>query len=455
MPAGAILISPWVDLTHSFPSVAGDASLDYIPAHGFWHRPSCAWPPPARGIFEQVAPDENDLSIGATGGTRHVVEEQVARGVSLYHNSKDAGSEKDPSIHEQTNDLETQASHTVTGKSHKVSVHIDGELVQIEDQIQIYTTNELLTHPLVSPVLQSSLGGLPPLLVLTGGGELLRDEQIYLAHKAANPWKYPPSEAYLYEYPEAREQLKIWKPTDVQLQVWDDLCHVAPTLSFTRPAKYMYRSIAQFGAWALAQAQRVDIEILDDDDVSVISSDSDTENEPSSQDKPISDDSIKKKEGDFLGADTKPRIGKAGDPLPAFKNHMIRQRVDRNGNIYALEPPSLLPGLQMSPNEIGVVKSGPVRKWIEAQKRWNSMFANEKRNVQNQRLRDMAKGFEGFGNGEIPPPSAAASRRGRDLLLTKEKGGKRSWGMSIWSLWGSLHDQKTVAFLVVYKTGPS
>src|SRR3954454_12911642 len=46
LPAGAILISPWVDLTHSFPSVCGDGSLDYIPSHGFLHRPSPAWPPP-------------------------------------------------------------------------------------------------------------------------------------------------------------------------------------------------------------------------------------------------------------------------------------------------------------------------------------------------------------------------------------------------------------------------
>ncbi len=68
----------------------------------------------------------------------------------------------------------------------------------------------------------------------------------------------------------ARAQVDLYKPTDVQLQVWDDLCHVAPTLSFTRPAKYMYRSVAQFGAWALARAQGTEIDILDDDEISVI-----------------------------------------------------------------------------------------------------------------------------------------------------------------------------------------
>lgn len=45
LPAGAILISPWCDLTHSFPSVAADSPFDYIPQAGFHHRPSAAWPP--------------------------------------------------------------------------------------------------------------------------------------------------------------------------------------------------------------------------------------------------------------------------------------------------------------------------------------------------------------------------------------------------------------------------
>ena len=43
LPAGAILISPWVDLTHSFPSLGGDGKMDYIPSHGFIHKPSMSW----------------------------------------------------------------------------------------------------------------------------------------------------------------------------------------------------------------------------------------------------------------------------------------------------------------------------------------------------------------------------------------------------------------------------
>ncbi len=34
MPAGASLVSPWVDLTHSMPSVGGWDEQDYIPPYG-------------------------------------------------------------------------------------------------------------------------------------------------------------------------------------------------------------------------------------------------------------------------------------------------------------------------------------------------------------------------------------------------------------------------------------
>jgi len=54
LPAGAVLISPWVDLTHSFPSVAGDSPFDYIPPAGFHHKPSASWPPPNEVQLEQL-----------------------------------------------------------------------------------------------------------------------------------------------------------------------------------------------------------------------------------------------------------------------------------------------------------------------------------------------------------------------------------------------------------------
>jgi acetyl esterase/lipase len=272
LPAGAILISPWVDLTHSFPSVAADNPLDYIPAHGFQSRPSPAWPPPnsddmlamAEGAVKKLA--HNQSSTQAS-------ERDAVQGFHVKNHPAAGTKNDDAAAGSATHDGTGPIANNVPGHGHALSIMLDSKLVEIKDQIQMYATNQLISHPLVSPILQPSLGGLPPLLILTGGGEALRDEQIYLAHKAANPQKYPPGDAFLDENPHDhnRDQLGRWKPTDVQLQVWDDLCHVAPTLSFTRPAKYMYRSVAQFGAWALARAQHTEIDILDDDKVSIIS----------------------------------------------------------------------------------------------------------------------------------------------------------------------------------------
>ena len=88
LPAGAILISPWVDLTHSFPSVAGDNALDYIPAHGFVHRPSPSWPPPNEDDKQQInlhAIEElakGDLPRKCTQRERKTAAEDAVQGFS-------------------------------------------------------------------------------------------------------------------------------------------------------------------------------------------------------------------------------------------------------------------------------------------------------------------------------------------------------------------------------------
>ena len=447
LPAGAVLISPWVDLTHSFPSLAGDGRHDYIPAHGFMQRPSASWPPPNSDDMEQMAMHavENVVSRERPRKSlqheKQMTTEAATQGFTVEHDPKNLPVQN-PNNPAGAEGAGQRPGNPIPRLGHDLSIMLDGKLVTIKDQIQMYASNQLISHPLVSPVLSPTLGGLPPLLVLTGGGELLRDEQIYLAHKAANPSKYPPGEAYLDEYPEARALIHKYKPTDVQLQVWDDLCHVAPTLSFTKPAKYMFRSIAQFGAWTLAKAQKSDIVIVDDDDVSMISSGSETNSDESDSKKPAQPESSVNNgavQGDIVAAES---VGKAGKPLPPFKNHMVRQRVDRHGDIFPLDPPSSLPALQMSADEVGVIKPGPVRKWLAAKKEWDSKFAREKRKMQKQRIKEMAQGYEGFGDDEVPPPSALAGRRG--LKMPKEEKKKQSWGMSLWALWGSKHDESTV-----------
>ena len=421
-------------------------------------RPSASWPPPNSDDMEQIAMHAVEEAVGAamprksTQHDRKVAQEAAVQGFTVDHhpgNLKPADNLNNPAGAEGAGE---RPGDTIPGPGHDLSIMLDGKLVTIKDQIQMYASNQLISHPLVSPVLSPTLGGLPPLLVLTGGGELLRDEQIYLAHKAADPSKYSPGEAYLDDYPEARALIQKHKPTHVQLQVWDDLCHVAPTLSFTRPAKYMFRSIAQFGAWALAKAQRTDIEIMDDDDVSIITSGSDTDSSKSSRGNLASKNHAAKNGATAEALVAFESIGKAGEPLPPFKDYMIRQRVNRHGNIYPLDPPSSLFALQMSPNEIGVIKPGPVRKWLEAKKQWDSKFAKEKRKVQKQRIKEMAQGYQGFGDDEVPPPSALAGRRG--MNIPKEGIKKRSWGMSLWALWGSKHDESTVSHVFSIQESP-
>lgn len=398
--------------------------------------------------MEQIAKNAVQQVVGeslprkSTQHSRQEATEEAVQGFSVDHNAQNLNPRGNADNPAGADGAGERPGNTIPGAGHDLSIMLNGNLITIKDQIQMYTTNQLISHPLVSPVLQPTLGGLPPLLIQTGGGEVLRDEQIYLAHKAAEPSMYPPGDAYLDEYPEARELIAKWKPTDVQLQVWEDLCHVAPTLSFTRPAKYMYRSIAQFGAWALARAQKTEIEIMDDDEMSVISSGSEDDGEEDSQ-MPKQARSTMANGVAQGGTTAYDRVGKAGDPLPPFKNHMIRQRVDRHGNVFPLEPPSSLLGLQMSQNEIGVIKPGPVEKWLTAKKDWDTKYAREKRKVQKQRAKEMAKGFRGFGDDDVPPPSALAGRRG--LSMPKEEKKTRSWGMSLWALWGSSHDEDTVS----------
>ncbi|KAK5005051.1 hypothetical protein LTR28_008181 [Elasticomyces elasticus] len=477
LPAGAILLSPWVDLTHSFPSVAGDGENDYIPPHGFLHKPSVAWPPPNADEMKIIAKNAVQDLVNAEQKAmhRHSHNKNVWSESQKVHERKEEQEEQE-AIQGFTIDEHPDTGHAaskgdlaetatdsrpenpVPGIGRELSIKLDGKMVEIKDQIQLYTTNKLLSHPLVSPVLQPSLGGLPPMLIQVGGAELLRDEQIYLAHKAAHPSAYPPGDISLDEYDPRREVLNKYPPTDVQLQVWDDLCHVPHTLSFTRPAKFMYRSVAQFGAWALARAQKTTIDILADDDISVISSDSSsgadgkTPTTPSSP--PPHTDSTPGDGKPTAAASAPPNqmkartattpagaVGKAGDHLPPFTRHMIRQRIDRHGLIHPLAPPSEIPSLHLDPASIGSVKAGPVRKWLAAKAKWDARFAAERRALLKQRVREMAGGYDGFeGLDEVPPPTALAGRRRKGMEGERRRKGK-SWGLAMWSGWGSKHDE--------------
>ncbi|CAP86850.1 hypothetical protein E8E15_003384 [Penicillium rubens] len=433
LPAGAILISPWVDLTHSFPSIVEDNPGDYIPPYGFRHKPSPAWPPPnADDILEMKRMSRQPIVTAedvkkAIPQPNSNAEETAIRGYTVHEDSPPPAEHAYPGQQQAPNPASLQA------EPDNIHVVLDGKTVELKDQIQLYTTNQLMSHPLVSPVLQPSLGGLPPLQILSGGGETLRDEQFYVAHKAANPTAYPPSDVYLDENDPTRETLNKYEPTYVQFQVWDNLCHVAPTLSFTRPAKYMFRSISQFGSWALARAQNGEVEIVDDSALSAVSSSSlEDEDVPGPQTALNSPP----------GAPGPSSVGKAGDPLPAFHQYMIRQRIDKRGHVFPLDPPSSYPVLQLPPAQVGAINPSLIRMWLDAKKEWDIRFAKEKLRVQSRRLKELAHGFQDF-DGECPPPSSLAARRAAPGVLPKRHA-KKNYGMMMWSGWGSKHDERRV-----------
>ena len=130
LPAGAILISPWVDLTHSFPSVAGDSHLDYIPSHGFLHRPSAAWPPPSTDDMKQIA----------VNAVKDYIGEHLPRKSSQHERREADEAVQGFSVDESPRNLPIQnknnpggadvtgvrPDNTIPGAGHDLSIMLDG-----------------------------------------------------------------------------------------------------------------------------------------------------------------------------------------------------------------------------------------------------------------------------------------------------------------------------------------
>lgn len=425
LPAGAMLLSPWVDLTHSFPSICGNGQLDYIPIHGFVHKPSVSWPPPRIEMMKGTPYEEK--SGEDASNERPIRPPWMASHVADHHLAP--------------------------------RVEINGKTIHIRDQIQLYAPNFQLINPLVSPALSPSLGGLCPLLVQVGGGELLSDEQVYFAHKAADPAAYPPNDEIMERWDPKREILRKYPPTNVQLQVLNDACHVCHTLSWSKPAKYLYRGVAQFGAWALARAQHAEIDIEDE---------SGAESEDEGEREVPGAASVNEKLGDANARETieEPTIpppdplttyqridsvGKAGDPLPPFEDHMIRQRIHEDGTIYPLGPAAMFVSLQLKPNEIGVIKEAPVHRWRQRQEKWDRMYLRLHDQVLQERCRLEAQGLVPDMQNENPPPTALVrrwlgeqKRDGRQKIVDDLKKKPFGIGLSWWSGWGSKHDRQEV-----------
>lgn len=73
---------------------------------------------------------------------------------------------------------ESRAASTLSQCTDPLRLTVLGKRLAIDNQIQLYATNAQLCHPYVSPIL-GYLGGLPPLYILAGDKEVLRDEILY------------------------------------------------------------------------------------------------------------------------------------------------------------------------------------------------------------------------------------------------------------------------------------
>ncbi|KAG1746357.1 hypothetical protein EDB19DRAFT_1631628 [Suillus lakei] len=256
LPAGGILISPWCDLTHSFPSIHTNTATDVIPVYGLsFQKPSPLWPPPSDEMTSTV-------HSGLRKRIRQMIrleskqdKHEASSNVSVHQDSRGAslvnltGEDDKSTCSEMPVNVGATAPLPSVDKKEDQAIRLltnSGEVLVIEEQVHMYAQNSLLGHPLVSPAL-SYLGGLPPLLFIASDKEVLRDETIYSAHKAAHPSRYPLKEEVRSLYPPLTGIEDRFSPTAVHLQVYDDTAHVLPVLfSFTTPGKYCYRAIASF-----------------------------------------------------------------------------------------------------------------------------------------------------------------------------------------------------------------
>ncbi|KAJ8086857.1 hypothetical protein PM082_005682 [Marasmius tenuissimus] len=428
MPAGAALISPWVDLTHSFPSVMENSKTDIIPEHGFLAKPSTLWPidpiapqegrigptkstpPPNPGHADTLKPSEarvqHDKEDGKTE-SRGVVEtqEEMQQEASEGRNGKEADV-KDDSGDSSDDDLDRWEP-----KPPKVLMKDPGAVpLELRSQIQLYATNEQLTHPLVSPILQSTLGGLPPLYIIAGDGEVLRDEIIYLAHRAAYPQEYPTRRGVLRSRRQRENVEKFTTPTKVHLQAYDGMCHVLPVFMFTPSAKHAYRTIATFMNHVTNHPNELPdrspfLDLFRPPSEITIE---DYDRKPKSK-RAKSTGSLKEKSNGGISEasnGTNPPFPKEGakpastqalfsppaselDPEKeieeALEVIMVRERVNIHGRVRRMEPRDEMQALQVKPAEVGLIKEAPAVRWHQGQEQWDKMFRKRAKKILKKR----------------------------------------------------------------------
>ncbi|BGP04824.1 hypothetical protein JCM10049v2_000626 [Rhodotorula toruloides] len=466
MPAGGILISPWCDLTHSFPSILQNTDTDIPPPFGFGiFKPSTLWPPPPAEFRKRA--DESTSLQGLKKAAHHLQhsgsrdsrephtttsekqEKSERHGhrfptLSTHHKAHELADaverlpDNDPKRAEQHNgDASAATDETGASGQHKtevskvMKVEVDGKEVELVDQIQLYATNEQLVYPFVSPIWQPSLGGLPPLYVMAGDKEVLRDEIIYMAHRAAHPDRYPVREGILKQNPERVRKSKDYPPTKVHLQLYDEVCHDLPLFSFTTPAKYCFRAMASFAKWVTTPPDQqpsavspsgmtlpLERDPLHPDSAFLRPPDADgsstlngsaasirtsrtdaggsqsapTTSAPSVSSVPLPGKKAKKRSAP-PAVDLEKTIYSSTQPFnrPEYVDNMIRERISTTGVVRPMEPEEQMSMLKVDKEDVGLIKEAPVKRYLAGKAILERKFRRTYKSVQKERERHLKK----------------------------------------------------------------
>ena len=138
-------------------------------------KPSTIWPPPPAAFSTRA----KKIIRSATLGNMTIAEKKSSRSLREKKGKELASAAEESGNPQEAENVGEDADFAPPAAS--MSILIDGELVEIDEQIQLYATNEQLVHRFVSPIWQPSLGNLPPLYILAGDHEVLRDEIIYVS----------------------------------------------------------------------------------------------------------------------------------------------------------------------------------------------------------------------------------------------------------------------------------
>lgn len=233
-----------------------------------------------------------------------------------------------------------------------------------------------------------------------------------MAHRAANPALYPLRKALLEANPERTRKHAEYGPTKVHLQVYDDACHDIPLFSFTTPAKFAYRAISSFakfvtstdgpppspvsprgmtlpGESPLYRSAAPSVSSGTEPIVNHIPSlpssaflspplptdgspTSNTGRERTNSTLSRSFQSLRpvftREKSSSPGLDS--TIYSSMQPFnrPPYVDNMVRERVSITGVVREMEPVEQVKILHIDPEEIGLVKEGPVKRYLAGSK---------------------------------------------------------------------------------------